>query len=74
MTTVTIATFPSASEIGKTVKRTKQILAKRSDLERQLADRREHVRDLIAAWVGGTNKWRRPSRLVRKLSPQIPFR
>jgi mono/diheme cytochrome c family protein len=31
-----------------------QILAKRSDLERQLAERREHERDLIAAWLGGT--------------------
>ncbi|GAC1630118.1 MAG: DUF1553 domain-containing protein [Candidatus Acidiferrum sp.] len=31
-----------------------QILAKRSDLERQLAERREHARDLIAAWVGDT--------------------
>jgi len=31
-----------------------QTLAKRSDLERQLAERRDHARDLIAAWVGGT--------------------
>jgi len=31
-----------------------QIFAKRSNLERQLAERREHARDLIAAWVGGT--------------------
>lgn len=31
-----------------------QIFAKRSDLERQLAERREHARELIAAWVGGT--------------------
>src|ERR1051325_592529 len=30
-----------------------QILAKRSDLERHLAERREHAHDLIAAWVGG---------------------
>jgi mono/diheme cytochrome c family protein len=33
-----------------------QILAKRSDIERQLAERREHERDLIAAWVSGTGQ------------------
>jgi len=54
MTTVTMATFPSASEI-ETVKRTNKFLQALGS-RTPLADRREHVRDLIAAWVGGTTQ------------------
>src|SRR5262249_15102807 len=33
-----------------------QVLAKRSEIEQQLASRREHARELIGAWIGGTSQ------------------